>query len=51
MYLELMDLVEDGILVIVKWFLDYVECCSDGYVEFEVVYIVGMVYMFKFFVN
>lgn len=41
---ELMDLVEDGTLVIVKRPAQYVERRSDGYVEPEVVYIVGTVH-------
>jgi hypothetical protein len=42
---ELMDLVDDGTLVIVKRPPHYVERRSDGYVEPEVVYIVGTAHM------
>lgn len=40
-----MDLVDDGTLVIVKRPPHYVERRSDGYVEPEVVYIVGTAHM------
>lgn len=51
LYPELMDLVEDGTLVIVKRPPDYVERRSDGYVEPEVVYIVGTAHMSKLSAN
>jgi len=40
-----MDLVEDGTLVVVKRAVDYVERRSDGYVEPEVVFVVGTAHM------
>lgn len=45
MHPELMDLVEDGSLVVVRRPLGYVERRCDGYVEPEVVYIVGTAHM------
>ncbi|KAG0575453.1 hypothetical protein KC19_5G004900 [Ceratodon purpureus] len=48
---ELMDLVEDGTLVIVKRPPHYVERRSDGYVEPEVVYIVGTAHMSRVSAN
>ncbi|CAK9270668.1 unnamed protein product [Sphagnum jensenii] len=42
---QLMDLVEDGTLVVVKRAVDYVERRSDGYVEPEVVFVVGTAHM------
>ncbi|CAM6027720.1 unnamed protein product [Sphagnum balticum] len=44
---QLMDLVEDGTLVVVKRAVDYVERRSDGYVEPEVVFVVGTAHMSK----
>ncbi|KAJ7524637.1 hypothetical protein O6H91_17G014600 [Diphasiastrum complanatum] len=45
MYPELMDLAEDGSLVVVKRQKDYVERRCDGYVEPEVVFLVGTAHM------
>lgn len=42
---ELRDLVEDGTLVVVRRPPDYVERRSDGYMEPEVVYLVGTAHM------
>lgn len=44
---ELMDLVEEGTLVIVHRPLEYMERRSDGYVEPEVVYLVGTAHLSK----
>lgn len=42
---ELVDLVEEGTLVVVRRPPDYVERRSDGYVEPEVVYLVGTAHL------
>jgi hypothetical protein len=45
MHPELLDLVEAGVLLVVPRPDDYVERRADGYVEPEVVYVVGTAHM------
>ena len=45
MHPELLDLVEAGVLLVVPRPDDYVERRVDGYVEPEVVYVVGTAHM------